>query len=226
MATSFSVDTSNFPEDGYITISWTNGGAQPNHQSYRVYRRVATAGAWVLLKEDTGAGPNYVYYDYTAQAGISYQYAVCQVYLVGGIPTEEAKNPSTPTGALGSYYYWLVHPTDDSMNLRFKPKAESFRDEFDQAVFKLIGRGRKADLGTNYGKIGTLTIALRDEVGETAVEKRTKLDNLKIANTYLWLKNPFGDIDKVVLGDITYTRIPGGAVQDLVDATFEYIEVA
>lgn len=225
MATTFTVDTTPFLASGYIQLNWTNAGAGSPHYSYRVYRRVGTTGAWVLVYETFGTTP-FVYKDWWAAAQTQYQYAVVQVTLPAGVQTEEAKVASALTAALTQYGYWLIHPTDETLNLNLGVAGDEYKEETDQQIYNLIGRGRKVDVGTSWGKSGSLDVKIRDKTGLSARSFRLKLDILRATQTYLHLKNPFGDVDKIALGDIGYSRVPGAGQSDIADASIPYFEVA
>lgn len=221
MATQFSVNTSYYADDGFVRITWVYSPS-PNHYAYRVYRRnVAGQGTWNMIYQETGT--NNLYDDYNAPAG-SVEFAVVEVTMVGGVETEEQKAPVTVD--LASRYYWLIHPTDHNLDISLSViSGDEFKDEYEQEVLHLIGRGRKLDQGDNWGKSGTLSGTIYDRSGKTARQARLDLEALKASQTYFYLKTPFGDVWKVVLGEISFTRIAAGPAE-FVEVSIPYIEVA
>lgn len=59
----------------------------------------------------------------------------------------------------------------------------------------------------------------------TARQQKQDLTNLKAQLTYLYLRNPFGDVWKVSTGNIGFTRVAGVGTSEFTDATIPYREV-
>lgn len=223
MATTFTVDTSPFLAQNYVQINWTNAGQGPNHYSYRVYRRTGTTGTWAMIYETVSTSSPYVYKDYSIPAQTSVQYAVVDV---NQSQVEETKNPSALTGALMLEKYWFNHPTDATLSFSIGATSDSFGDEYDEKVFNLIGRGRKIDVGTNWGVTGTIEGKLIDKESATARVQRLQIELLRSTQTYFWLKNPFGDYQKIALGKISFERQAGTGTSEVLRVTIPYYEVA
>lgn len=223
----FTVDATNHDTNGYVRITFTNATKGTNWYSWRVKRRPAGASAWTLLKEYTVDQANYEYHDVTAPQNTAVDYSVTRVHLVGSVPTEEADTPQTNITAVGSFY-WLIHPTDESKNLVLRNvNSDSYDDDYDTQVHRLIGRGRKADQSTNYGVDGTFSAQLQDITGGlSAAASLAKLHALKAANTYVYLKTPFGQVWKVALGKLSVSRVAGVGIKEFTDITVPYSEVA
>jgi hypothetical protein len=226
-APSFTLDPSSYQSLGYLQITWTNAAQDANFNSWRVYRRKTGTSNWVLAAEYTDALASYTYQDWLLPSNNQYDYAVVQTAVVFGTIVESAYNATSVT--TNSEDYWLIHPTDNSLNVRLNiVTADAFSEEYEQNTLNLIGRGRKTDYGTRWGYTGSLTALLRDSTvyGFTARSQRLKLETLKAQKVQLYLRNPFGDIWTVTASDISVTRIPGTGQNEVTDVTVPYQEVA
>lgn len=220
------IDATQHDTLGYVRLQWTNANKGANWYAWRVYRRLSTAVGYTLLKEYVTDQANYDFHDQTVPENTSVDYAVVRVYLVGAVVTEEAYTPTTGVVAAGSYY-WLEDVVTESQSLRLSNvTGDSFQKERDKEVLKLLGRGRKVDRGTSYGVAGSLKLQLRDSNGLTGRQQLKKLEVLAEDPDYVYLKNPFGDVYKVVIGDPETERISGVGLNEYVDVSLEYTEVA
>lgn len=220
----FTVDVSQYDSLGYVRITWDNTNIGTSWYSWRLYRRIA-GGDWKLLSEYTNNVATYTYDDYTPPANTSVDYSVVRVYLESGNRVEEPHTPQTvaPTGS----FYWLIHPTDSRLNFQLRfVTADSGTDEADLETMKIIGHGRRFDQGTYWGVSGSIQAQLRDDLASSARTKLSHLRSLKSTQAdYLWLRNPFGDVWQVAIGDIAWTRVSGVGLREFVDVSFDYQEL-
>jgi hypothetical protein len=210
---------------GYVRVQWTNAGVGASFYAMRLYRRLP-GEAWELLFQTTSNQSNYTYDDWRAPVNVPVEYDVVRVNSVGGVLSEETKTPSTIT-PLGSDY-WLIHPSLAAFNLRLAHVTEdSFKDEVEQEVMHLLGRGRKTDYGDVLGVDGSITADLRDiSGGLTGRAQQILLRSLYRERTHVYLRNPFGDVYKIKLGEPDFSRTPGMGLRDFTSVTFTYQEVA
>jgi hypothetical protein len=111
------------------------------------------------------------------------------------------------------------------MPLRFVTD-DPYTIEYDQVTYNVIGRGRKADFGDKWGVTGTVTAKLRDIAGGlTARQQRENLIALRDEQRSVYLRNPFGDVWQVAMGNIGVGRIAGVALAEYVDIELPYSEV-
>ena len=221
--TVFSVNSNNFTENGYVRVSWANQ-VSANHYSYRVYRLDPDASGWVLVKERVDTPSSFTFDDYFAPVGSVY-YAVVEVTESASVQTEETKVPKLVT--LSTPYYWLLHPTDSTKNILLRGvNAEEFKNEREQSVKKLIGRGRKIDVGDDWGKTGSISGRIYDRTGKTARQARLDIEAAKDEGTHHFMRNPFGDVWKIWFDDPQFGRIAGVGTSEYVDISFTYYEVA
>lgn len=223
-----SASVTNYTTAGYVDITFTNATRATDWIAWRVYRRLATTGAWELVEETRIDQASYSIKDYLARSGTGYQYAAVQVSNRAGGEVESAYTPTgtvTPT----STDYWLIVQDDPSFNIRlYHVIADSFRDEVQSEEHELIGRGRKVDIGTSLGYSGTLRFEVRDiSGGPTARQQRLNLEDLQRQTTYdVFLRNPFGDVFQVHTPSMSVERIAGVGMAEYVDCEFEYREVS
>jgi hypothetical protein len=220
---SFSLNTSSYSEQGYVRVTWA-GTTSANHYSFRVYRLDPTANDWTLIRERTDLAQTFSYDDYSAPNG-TVQYAVVEVTVSGNNRVEQTKTPQTVT--LGSGYYWLVHPTDNSKSIQLRDvKSDEFGMEREVEVLKLMGRGRKIDVGDNWGRTGAISARIYNRPDRTARQIRQDIEAAKDTNQYYFLRTPFGDMWKIWFDDPKFSRLAGVGTSEFVDLSFNYYEVA
>jgi hypothetical protein len=210
---------------GYVNISWDDTRHDDDFFYYRVYRRVVGTEDWELLVERNDQPGYYEVHDWLADSGVSYEYAVTQAANRFGsvIESDRFAVAVTPT----STHYWLIHPTLEELNLRIdRVTDEKFDEEYEQESVHVLGRGRHTDYGDRLGFTGTITAQFRDyENGVTAREQRKMLEMMKVRREAVYLRNPFGDVWLVAVGDLGISRVSGVGRREFFDATIPYEEV-
>lgn len=220
----FTVDATGYETVGFVAVEWTDDEMDADFLAWRVYRR-RLLGAWVLLHETDVDQATYEHHDWLAGSGTTYEYAVVQVAARFDAPSESAYDPTeaTPT----SSDYWLIHPDDESINRRIPiVTGDSYSEEYEQETMHIIGRGRKTDYGDRLGFTGTLVAQIRDTATQTAREAREDLLAIKAERREFYLRNPFGDLWQVSMGDIAVSRLSGVGMNEYVDVVIPYQEVA
>jgi hypothetical protein len=229
MSANFTVDAGPYDAQGFVRVQWTNETKGANFYAWRVYRRRTGSGSsgWQMIHQRTTDAANMEYRDYLAPANVSADYAVVQATSTNGGQTisESSRTPQAviPAGTR----YWLIHPTDEGQHVPLhNVTQDNFTEEYEEDVLNLIGRGRKVDQGERWGVNGSLSAQLRDKPGATARQQAAGIRGLKAARRFVWLRNPFGDVWKVTLGDVQVARVGGVGVREFVDVTLPYLEVA
>lgn len=134
-----------------------------------------------------------------------------------------AEVPEDRVSKVDSSSYWLIAPGRDDLSMRVPGvKGDSFRDEYEQATYGVIGRGRRKDYGTRWGVTGTLDIGLR---GATARSTRQALQRLREQQVPLYMRNPFGDLFRVALGDPSVSFLGSTGPTEMSDVQLPYEEV-
>lgn len=214
------------PEDEAIKVLWTNPGLDADFYSWRVYRRTLGTEDWKLIAEVFEDQSSYEYDDWTSPANSEQQFAVVQVANRFGALVESEF--ITQSAVLISDSYWLIHQLDASLNMKLEHvTSDEFSEEFEESVYLLVGRGRHTDYGTRAGFTGQLSAEVRDVYGgKTARQQRLELELLKAQRVSMYLRNPFGDIWLVTLGDISLSRTAGVGLQEVHTVTIPYREVS
>jgi hypothetical protein len=209
-----------FYTGGYTTATAPVDG---NFVAWRVYRKAATDLNYTLVYETPD--PNVVQFqDSSAPATIPIQYQVAQVATRFGVSVESVYAPLTLT--IDAAAYWLIHPTDSSLSVKLvNVTADQFSNEVERAIIKLIGRGRRVEYGTDFGKTGSLTALIRDTSDLTGAEQFAAIDALKVSASWVNLRNPFGQVWSVGLGDVSINRLPGVGSREFGDLTIPYDEI-
>jgi hypothetical protein len=225
-APAVTVDTSPYQTSGYVRVTWTNATVDADFISYNVYRRLATETAWTLMDTEVVNQANYEFRDYLTSSGVDYHYAVTQVVDRFSSVVESVSNVNAVT--VVSENYWLIHPNDSTKNVMLRNVTDDpHEEEYEQADYVIIGRGRHVDYGDRVGYRGTLTAKLRDVAGGlTARQQRQALVALRGEQRELFLRNPFGDVWQVALENISVGRVAGVGRAEYVDLTIPYMEVA
>jgi hypothetical protein len=126
--------------------------------------------------------------------------------------------------------YWFIIPENESsIPDAFKLSnvtADSYTDEYEKEIFTVIDGGRKVDEGQHLGLSGTLNAQLRDSVGQSARQKKHRLELMKQDSTSkLYMRTPFGDLYRVYVNDLQVSRIAGVGSSEFCDVTVPYLEV-
>lgn len=220
----FTADGSTYDTLGYINVDWSTQVPDGFFIDWRVYRRLSTGTTWELVYVTNNQTVSH-WHDWTATAGDQWVYAVTQTGGRSGLILESALVASAPVLADGSHY-WLINPNDETDNLRISHVvSDSFSDDYDEAEIIIIGRGRKMNHGTRFGYDGELQAELRDDEFGTAREKRLHLQLIKAARIAYQMRNPFGDVLTVTVGNLKISRIAGVGTSEFCDVTIPYKEV-
>lgn len=219
----FSVDDSYYEDSGYVRLTW-QAESDASFIKWRIYRREVGKIDWQLLGEVSQISVT-EYRDWLVPSMGTYDYYVVQVVMRFNTEVESVvAQPIRVT--LGTGGYWLIDEVDSANNMRLHDvKAETYNTVSEQAEFLIVGRGRHIDEGETSGVSGNLTAQLRDTPESTARTKKQTLESLRKKKKPLYLRNPFGDIIYVALGDIGITRIAGVGAAEFVDVSVPYMEV-
>jgi hypothetical protein len=219
------------PAVGAVQITWNAVSRDPTFSHWRVYRRIQGTSAWervglpVYEKVDVPPGPRAEVLDYLFESGRTYEYAVSQVaYRYFNEESESILEIRAATPE--STKYWLIHGTDPTFNLALSHVvSDSFSEEYEQFDDNIIGRGRRREVGTRWGYIGSLTCHLRDFDERGSSLELVEILEFKAGRVDAFLRVPFGHIWRVALGDITVDRMAGVGRREFCDVTIPYTEV-
>lgn len=215
-----------YDDQGFVQITWTNAVKDLNFLAWRVYRRKTMDTTWEMLYETSVDQPNYIFKDWLAESGETYLYTVVQLATRFGTPAEGVYVPSDPITPISSDY-WLINPANEEKNYRLASViSDDYSEEYEQETIHIIGRGRKTDYGDRLGYSGSLTAQIRNTLEFTARQIRQQILDAKAQKQEYYLRNPFGDIWQVTMGDIGVARMAGVGREEYCDITIPYVEVS
>jgi hypothetical protein len=173
---------------------------------------------------------SYEFRDYTAPSRHINYYRVKQIALKFGSEVSSAAGLAD-AAFVETTQYWLFGGTNgslvevDMINL-YNVTADSFIDETETAEFNIMGRGRYVEKGDELGVRGTLEMKIRSYGNVSPRMKRRLLLLFKQTYSVGYLRNPFGDIYKVYVGDMSVSRLAGVGESEFCDVSIPYTEVA
>lgn len=218
---SIEVVATNFDTYGRVDIDWTGAPQDPTFVEWRVYRRPDSDADWELLS----ATQDFIYLDHGAPPLPTVQYSVTQVGIAYDVQVESQLFPIDID--LTSTVYLLKSQVEPGRALLLENvTSDDFTDEYEREVMEIMGVGRKTEVGTNWGKKGSLSIQFRDfgTDGRAAADYAT-LKDIKDSGDACWLRIPFSDTLLVSIGNIVTKRVPG-VTAELTDVSIEYTEIA
>jgi hypothetical protein len=221
----FFVDTESFRLNGFLLVNWSATEADTYFITWNIYRRRYGTTNWELVHAESNPEVH-EFSDWMVLSGELYDYAVTQVADRSGLTFESAIAPtSSPAAAVGEQY-WLMDPVDPRNNLLlFNVTADEFTDSVEQEDYLVIGRGMRTDYGTDIGVAGTLSAQIRDKYELTAADQFAQLQKIRRQRSYFLLRNPFGQMIQVSLGNLSASRLPGVGRSAYMDVSIPYQQV-
>lgn len=219
------IDGSNYQENGYVLVRWPDAVPDGFFAEWRIYRRIMGETEWdyVATVEDVDARS---YNDWTVSGNSLFEYAVTQVAYRFGSLVESEFDEGGPHIQVYSDNYWLIDPTDEANNFRVSSvTADKFAMRQQTNEFVIIGGGKRVNYGTFVGKEGSLSVAVRDNIRMTGAEIIRKLNTIFRLKRWLLLRDPFGGITKISIGEVNFTRMPGVGNAEYGDLEIPYSEV-
>ena len=104
--------------------------------------------------------------------------------------------------------------------------GHSYALEQEETVLNLLGRGRKVDRGTDYGKAGSLKCELYPTATQTVDQQFADIDNLRAPGCdAIRIRDPFGADWKASITGMSGEQVAAGETDYLI-LTIDYVEVA
>lgn len=227
----------NTEDQGYVQVNWTEAAPDADFRAWVIQRRDRLVDTISGLDLEVGAwseiGRVYdplimTYNDPYAPSGYAVDYNVIQ--LVDRFGDQIPSAPTTATTNPSSDGYWFIIPgNESSIPDAFKVSlvtADSYTDEYEDEVFTVIDGGRKVDRGQHLGLSGTLTAQLRDSLGQSARQKKRRLEVMKENSvSQFYMRTPFGDLYRCYVGNLQISRIAGVGTSEFCDVQVPYMEV-
>lgn len=229
----YSVDASGADELGYIKVDLTEALPDDQFAAWKIYR-MEVDGAWELIATITDITVR-SYNDYMLKAGKRYLYSATQVATRSGTLLEspvgfwldDADNPVIESRIcdVDLTHYWIINPADTTLSTRLLNVIKADQDEaYESETYQIIGRGRHTDYGDRLGYSGTLTCQCR--VPERPSTFKQRIEALRRANETYYLRDPFGKLFQVSLGDLSWSPVAGVGTVEFGDLGIPYEEVA
>lgn len=221
------VDYTGFYENGYVNLDWTGTVPDASFYSWTVYRQdLGIDQDWVLIYTTTDQ-TNKVYRDWSAVSGHTYRYVVTQAADRFGALLESSISSLTPAQQVTAGYWWLINPNDETDNVKVAVTGDQFTEEYEEATYTVIGRGRRREIGTLVGVTGQLTASLKPSYDGTvtANDRLNSLRTLRAQATAVQLRNPFGGSLTIAVGELQWQHEPGYGATEVITATIQVDEV-
>jgi hypothetical protein len=228
----------NVENKAYVEVSWSNAAKDANWIAWTVYRRVNQINQYTGAVVETGdlvkVATTYEdattlrYLDYEAPSGCQVDYVIRQMVNRQNSIIESVNTAATSVSPV-SDGYWLIDPTpEDATKSAFKlvsVTSDAYSLKHESQMTYIIGRGMHEDRGGSFGHDGSLSAQLRDTGATTARQKKLRIESIQDEARSLLLRNPFGDIWYVAVGDIAVDRLAGTGLSEFCDITLPYQEV-
>lgn len=219
------IDGSNYQRDGYVLVRWPDAVPDGFFAEWRIYRRVMGEVDWtyVATVEDVDARS---FKDWTVAGSDIFEYTVTQVAYRFGSLVESEFDENGPHIQVYSDTYWLIDETDETNNFRVSSvNADKFSMRQQTNEFAIINGGTRVNYGTFLGKQGSLSVAVRDNIGMTGSQIMKKLNTLFRLKRWLYLRDPFGGLTKISIGEVSFTRMAGVGNAEYGDLDIPYTQV-
>lgn len=219
-------DVSGYEEYGYTEIDWPTGNPDPYFKEWRVYRKRASEDddQYVLAGVVENADIRF-FHDWLIAGNDEFVYTVVQAAYRYGSLVESEYNPTQPFHIYSSYY-WLIVPTNPQLNVRLTGvNADRYTQNREMADYNIIGGGRRRAYGTKLGKSGNLTIAARYSAMRTPTRYIKQLEAVCDDQYSLFMRDPFGNVTLIALGEISLDRLAGVGSSEFGDIDLPYVEV-
>ncbi len=194
---------------------------------WRIYRRPSDEkfyGQWELA--GSVADPSVKSFNDWLVAGSGlFKYCVVQAAYRFGSIVEGAYDENADDVYIQGDSYWLICPEDSSLNVKLYIVDEKFTINKEVKDQTIKNRGRIVIYGTNIGRSGNLSCQVRHSDGVSATEKLEMIDAIADNNFEVLLKDPFGNVIKIGIGEIGVSRIAGVGVSEFADLDIPYWEV-
>lgn len=230
--------TYNQEDFGYVKVVWAETTIDADFRGWAIMRRdhlIDTGtgadlevGPWVEIDRVNDSGI-FEYHDFYAPSGYKVDYDVLQIVDRFGDQVKSAFSAGISVQPRSEGYWFIVPNNDTSIPDAFRLSsvtADSYNDEYEETFMTIIGGGRRQELGQHLGPSGTLTAQLRDSAGQSARQKKRRLEVMKEQGvTNLFMRTPFGDLYRVGVSNLGIQRIAGVGTSEFVDVTVPYMEV-
>ena len=204
------VDVESFSTNGYATFVYDGAVPDPFFVEWRFYRRPAGLNLpWQLAGTEDDVTVRR-FRDWLISGSGEYEFAVTQVATRFGSLVESALPDFSPSYAIRTEHWWLIDTENEANNLRLPPVTDNhFSLKQERKSFVVKGRGTHENRGTKTGKSGSITVAVRASAGMGMEDFMRLVDDIAASTDALHLRDPFGNITKVSLGEMSGVVMKG-----------------
>lgn len=219
-------DSTVYRDSGYVEVFWPGGVPDGFFLEWRIYRRRKGTEEWILAGAVSDPAVKY-FRDWLVAGADEFEYSITQAATRFGSIVESEQNDFPDSVSIYSDSYWFIVPDDEEMNMQLlRVTGDKFADRMEVNDFIIKGRGRKRNFGTHIGKEGNLTVSIRHSANRTATEQLYALRQLSHANIAIIMRDPYGNLTRIALGEINTDRLAGVGHSEFADLDIPYYEVA
>lgn len=217
-----------FEDDGYVTVLWPDVDVDPLFMEYRVYKKLADVedASWEHVGTVVDSN-TFEFHDWSTSGEHAYRYSITQVVMLFGALVESLQDEYGDIVKVRSSHYWLIVPHNESLNTKlYMVVADGFTDKVEQSSHVILGGGgNRVNYGSPIGMDGSMSAQIRGASNITASEMRLRIRRLQFEATWCFMRDPFGNFNRIAIGDIGIKRIEGVGMAQYVDVEIPYKEV-
>lgn len=224
-----SATAASYNSSGYVTVRW-EANVDPFFAEWRVYRQKVDSagyaqGEWEYAGtvEDVDARE---FHDWLVAGTSDYRYSVTQVAYRYGALVESDFDIYGERVSIFAEDYWLIVPDREELNVRLVAVVgDKFTDKREKNSYTIIGAGKRVVYGTKVGMEGSLNCQIRHSTGLTATQQLRVLDKLCDENISVLMRDPFGNVTKIAIGEVSVDRMAGVGNNEFANIEIPYEEV-
>lgn len=218
-------DSTMYTDSGYVTVYYPDADPDPFFFEWRVYRRLIGETEWTFAGAVQDPDQR-EFRDWLVAGDGMFEYTVTQAATRFGSIVESDYNPDPDQVPVSSDSYWFIVEGEEESNVELHHvTGDKYSDRQESNTYVIIGGGKRKVYGTHLGKEGSLTAQIRASANITAKEQVRVLRQLNRDSRPVIMRDPFGNLTTVALGEISVDRVAGVGNNEFVDIDVPYEEV-
>lgn len=220
------VDPSTYDLNGYVDVQWPSAIPDTYFIQWNLYRRPSGTVDWDLITTIDDSAVRF-YHDWAVPAVGEFQYSVTQVADRFGYILESGQNEAAATYYISSDDFWLIDPDNESNNIRlYSVVGNPYKaGVYERTSYVVKDRGTRTNFGTRIGNSGTINCKIRPYSGYSPSQLIEMLEAMAQRRYWVNLRDPFGRLTRVTIGDIDVDPMAGMGTEEFADVSFPYTEV-
>lgn len=210
---------------GHVHLDWGLSNPTDYFAYWSVFRRELGTTAWtpVAVIDDSSVKS---YNDWLVPSVGKYQWTVTQTESKFNEILTSSLDENAPSNFVYTEEFWLIDPDDETNNIRvYSVSDNQYTDAYEQSEYHVKGRGMHVNFGDRLGISGTFTVKVRPRSGYTPTQFIRMVREFAGRRHSFLMRDPFGNITKVVLKEISMTQMAGTGIYEYGDLTIPYQEV-